>query len=191
MPPVNPPPPNRLFVAIALPDSIRADLARHARPLDGVRWTPPEQLHLTLRFLGDLDGPAEDRVRERLRGIRVEPFILPLEGLGTFPPSPPARVLWLGVGRGHPRLFQLRQRLDDALIAAGLTLDLRSFHPHVTLARLTELADPALAAWAKSSRQLAAPPFRVAAIDLYASTLRPEGAVHTLQERFPLAGTPA
>lgn len=185
------PPTTRLFVAIALPDSIRAELARHTRPLDGVRWTPPEQLHLTLRFLGDLDGPAEERVRDRLRGLRIEPFILPLEGLGTFPPQGPARVLWLGVGRGHPRLFQLRQRLDDALIAAGLTLDLRTFHPHVTLARMTEFADPALAAWAKSSRQLAAPPFRVAAIDLCASTLRPEGAVHTLQERFPLAGPSA
>ena len=186
-----PPPPARLFVAIALPDSVRADLARHARPIEGVTWTPPEQLHLTLRFLGELDSPAEERVRERLRGIRVEPFILPLEGLGTFPPQVPARVLWLGIGRGHPRLFQLRQRLDDALIAAGLTLDLRTFQPHVTLARMTELAGPALAARAKSSRQLAAPPFRVAAIDLCASTLRPEGAVHTLQERFPLAGPTA
>jgi RNA 2',3'-cyclic 3'-phosphodiesterase len=118
--------------------------------------------------------------------VQVAPFILPLEGVGTFPPNRPPRVLWIGVGSGHPRLFQLRQRLDDALLAAGLQLDVRTFHPHVTLARCTENAAPAVGHWMHVHRNVTPPPFRVEAFDLYASELRPEGAVHTLRQSFPL-----
>jgi 2'-5' RNA ligase len=90
------------------------------------------------------------------------------------------------VGRGHPRLFQLRQRLDDALLACGLDLDVRTFHPHATLARCAEGAAPAIAALLRGRRDFAAPPFRVEAFDLYSSELRPSGAIHTLKRRFAL-----
>jgi 2'-5' RNA ligase len=123
----------------------------------------------------------------RLATVQVAPFILPVEGVGTFPSNRPPRVLWIGVGSGHPRLFQLRQRLDDTLLALGLQLDVRTFHPHVTLARVTEDAAPALAHWLHVHRDFAAPPFRVEAFDLYSSELRPQGAIHTLKHRFPLA----
>ena len=125
----------------------------------------------------------------RLTSVRVEPFILPIEGIGTFPPNRPPRVLWIGVGSGHPRLFQLRQRLDDALLAAGLQLDVRTFHPHITLARCTENAAPAITHWMHVHRDVAPPPFRVEAFDLYASELRPTGAVHTLKQHFDLAAS--
>jgi 2'-5' RNA ligase len=81
----------------------------------------------------------------------------------------------------------LRQRLDDALIAAGLQLDVRTFHPHVTLARCTENGAPAIAHWMHVHRNATPPPFRVEAFDLYKSELRPTGAVHTLKQHFPLA----
>jgi 2'-5' RNA ligase len=124
---------------------------------------------------------------ERLEAVRVGAFILPVEGAGAFPSEREPRVLWAGVGNGHPRLFQLRQRVDDALLASGLQLDVRTFHPHVTLARCTEDAAPAVGHWLHAHREFAAPPFRVEAFDLYASELHPEGAVHTLRRRFPLA----
>jgi 2'-5' RNA ligase len=120
--------------------------------------------------------------------VRVEPFLLPVEGVGTFPPKAPPRVLWIGVGSGHPRLHQLRQRLDDALLAAGLIdLDVRTFHPHVTLARCSESAAPAVTPWMHQHQDFSAPPFRVTAFDLCASELHPAGAVHTLVQRFALA----
>jgi RNA 2',3'-cyclic 3'-phosphodiesterase len=121
----------------------------------------------------------------------VEPFVLPLETVGAFPPNRPPRVLWIGIGQGHPRLFQLRQRVDDALLAAGLPLDVRTFHPHVTLARVAENAAPAARNWLHQHRDASAPPFRVESFDLYASELRPSGAVHTLEQRFPLANSPS
>jgi 2'-5' RNA ligase len=141
---------------------------------------------VTLRFLGDVTPDISEGMIKRLGTVHVEPFILPIEGLGTFPPNRPPRVLWIGVGAGHPRLFQLRQRLDDALLAAGLQLDVRTFHPHITLARCTENAAPALAHWMHVQRETAAPPFRVEAFDLYSSELRPSGAMHTLERSFPL-----
>jgi 2'-5' RNA ligase len=181
-------PTRRLFVALTLPDAVRATLAAETAPLPHVAWTPPAQLHLTLRFLGETDESILETLCARLRTVRVAPFLLPVEGVGTFPPNRPPRTLWIGIGSGHPRLFQLRQRLDDALLAAGLTaLDLRTFHPHITLARATEPATKAVAHWLHTHRGFAAPPFRVTSFALLSSALHPDGAVHTLLERFPLA----
>lgn len=176
----------RLFVALALPPAVRDVLAAEAQPLHGVNWTRPEQLHVTLRFLGDVPAEQVDPMIERLAAVKVAPFILPLEDVGTFPPNRPPRVLWIGVGSGHPRLFQLRQRVDDAVLASGVPIDVRTFHPHVTLARCTENAAAAIGHWLHAHREFAAPPIRVDAFDLYASELRPSGAVHTLKRRFPL-----
>jgi 2'-5' RNA ligase len=176
----------RLFIALTLPPAVTDTLAALAEPLPGVNWTRPSQLHVTLRFLGDVATDRIDRMIEGLSAIRVAPFILPIEGIGTFPPNRPPRVLWIGVGNGHPRLFQLRQKLDDSLLAAGLELDVRTFHPHVTLARCTESAAPALQHWLHAHRDDTAPPFRVDAFDLYQSELRPSGAIHTLKRSFAL-----
>ena len=178
----------RLFLALPLPEAVRSTLAAAAEPLPGVNWTRPEQLHLTLRFVGNLEPRQADAMREHLRAVRVAPFLLPIEGLGAFPPNRPPNVLWIGVGTGHPRLFQLRQRIDDAVLAAGVPLDVRTFHPHVTLARVTADGAKPIAHWMHARREFAAPPFRVEAFELFASELRPGGAVHTLKERFPLTG---
>jgi 2'-5' RNA ligase len=177
----------RLFIALTLPEPVRNALAVLAEPLPGVDWIRPDQLHVTLRFLGDVATDLIEPMQRRLEKIHVAPFILPIEGIGAFPPNRPPRVLWIGVGSGHPRLFQLRQRVDDALLAAGLQLDVRTFHPHITLARCTENAAPAVAHWMHVHRAEAAPPFRVEDFALYASELRPGGAVHTLKQRFPLS----
>ena len=180
----------RLFIALTLPDAVRDTLAGEAQPLPGVTWTRPEQLHVTLRFLGDVPAEQVDGIVTRLASIRVAPFILPVENVGTFPPNRPPHVLWIGVGSGHPRLFQLRQRLDDALLSAGLQLDVRTFHPHITLARCAETAAKPIAHWLHTHRDFAAPPFRIETFDLYSSVLNPTGAVHTLKRRFSLSESP-
>jgi RNA 2',3'-cyclic 3'-phosphodiesterase len=176
----------RLFIALTLPTAVRDVIAALAQPLPGVNWTRPEQLHMTLRFLGEVPDKQIEPMIERLTKVTVAPFILPVENVGAFPPNRPPRVLWIGAGSGHPRLFQLRQRIDDALLGSGLQLDVRTFHPHVTLARCTETAAAAVGHWLHAHRETAAPPFRVEAFDLYSSELRPAGAVHTLKRRFPL-----
>ena len=178
----------RLFVAIPLPAPVRDELLTLTTPLAGITWTQPDQLHLTLRFLGDVPEEKIEAITVRLATVRVEPFVLPIEGLGAFPLKSPPHTLWIGVGPGHPHLHQLRQRIDDAVLAAGLPgLDVRTFHPHVTLARCTEKAASVVARWLRTHPAFEAPPFRVSAFDLIASDLRPTGAVHTLVQRFALA----
>src|SRR4051812_1588961 len=112
----------RLFIALSPPAAVRNALAALSQPIPGINWTRPEQLHVTLRFLGDVPAEQIEPMLTRLGTVRVAPFILPVETLGSFPPTRPPRILWIGVGTGHPRLFQLRQRLDDALLASGLQL---------------------------------------------------------------------
>lgn len=176
----------RLFVALPIPVEVKAELARLQTPLEGVAWAPPQQFHVTLRFLGDVDAERWPAMQERLAAIRVEPFILPIEDVGVFPPKGPPRTLWAGTGRGHPRLFQLRQRLDDALLAAGVNFDVRTFHPHVTLGRAAESAVLPVKTWLLRHAEFEAAPFRIEGFGVYASRLLPAGPVHTEKRWFSL-----
>lgn len=163
----------RLFVALALPAVVQDELAALMTPLAGVRWTPPANLHLTLRFIGDCDEARSEAMAGALAAVRVEPFVLPVEGLGVFPSRGRAKVLWVGLGQAHTRLFQLRKQVDEALLGVDLTLDVHSFQPHITLGRLTEAYDAkALAKFLARHAAAGAPPFRVDAFHLMASELR-------------------
>ncbi len=176
----------RLFIALTLPPAIRDEVAALAEPMSGLSWTQPEQLHMTLRFLGDVPEAQVGPMMDRLATVHVEPFILPVEGVGTFPPNRPPRVLWVGAGTGHPRLFQLRQKVDDAVLASGVDMDVRTFHPHITIARCGAELSPAFPQWLHRHAEFAAASFRVEAFDLHASELRPSGAIHTLKRHFTL-----
>ncbi len=177
----------RLFIRIFPPEACRAALAGLADDaLEGVRWTGVAQLHLTLRFLGDVSEPMIDRLEAELACIRVEPFVLPLEGVGAFPPRGSPKILWAGVGTGHTRLFQLRQKVDDAVLAAGWTGELRSFEAHVTLGRAVGASTAQVDAWLRKHREFAGPSFRVENFDLVASDLGPEGALHRVRRTYLL-----
>jgi 2'-5' RNA ligase len=154
--------------------------------LRGITWTRPEQLHLTLRFLGDTPSDIAKRIEEDLAAIRVESFILPIEEVGVFPSNGPPKVLWAGVGSGHPHLFQLRQRLDDTILSAGLDLDVRHFQPHITVARCSGASASGIAAWLRRHGGFSVAPYRVACFDLCSSRLSHLGAEHTLKRRYPL-----
>lgn len=177
----------RLFISVPLPEAVRRTLTELMTDLPEVRWTRFDQLHLTLRFLGDVPDEKLTPLTERLAQIRVKPFLLPVEGVNAFPPGGPPRVLWTGVGSGHPRLYQLRQRVDDTLLAVGLNVDLRSFVPHISLARCSETTEKLAARWLRVHATFEGPSFLVDAFELYASELQPDGAVHRLIARFPLS----
>jgi len=179
----------RLFVALALPAVVRRELATAMQPLAGVRWSPPDSLHLTLRFIGGCDAAKRDALAESLARVRVEPFILPVEGLGVFPSRGPAKVVWAGLGGAHTRLFQLRKQVDEALLAVDLTLDVHNFQPHITLGRLVETYEPKeLAKFLERHAKFEAPPFRVSEFHLFASELRSHAApVYTAVRTFALA----
>jgi RNA 2',3'-cyclic 3'-phosphodiesterase len=139
----------RTFIAVELNDAMRAALtnsiARLSRALPAVRFTPPEGLHLTLAFLGELDDErlAEATAAACAAAQGVAPFALTLADLGFFGPPRAPRVLWAGVGGDLAGLTALHQRLADQLYARGFPLDARPFAPHLTLARLKAPLDPA------------------------------------------------
>lgn len=179
----------RLFTALVPSPAVQGELAAVVAPLKGVRWTAAENLHLTLRFIGETDDDKLERYAAVLARVRVEPFILPVGGVGLFPTRGPAKVLWAGVGNGHTRLFQLRKQLDEALLAVDAGLAMRGFHPHFTLGRLGESVDPKiLARFLEQHKGFEAPPFRVADFHLMASELvSGRSPVYRIVRTFPLA----
>lgn len=181
----------RLFVAVALPATIRAALVPLTEELRGARWIPADQRHLTLRFLGDTPEGHLDDLRARLAGVSAPPFSVAVTGTGVFPPRPsrrsPARVLWAGLSPAAP-VIALKTALDAALDADPEERG-RPFSPHVTLARFKAVPGPALDDYLARHRGFCTPPFEVDAFHLYASTLGPSGARHDLMARFPLTGS--
>jgi len=177
----------RLFVSLALPDPCRAVVVKLYDRFDGVAWTSPAQLHLTMRFLGEVEAELAARIEMSLAKVRVNPFLLPLEGVIRFPPRGPAKVLAVGIGRGNTLLFQLRQKIDDALLAAGWRGEMRHFNPHITVARVHDTPQDAVDRWLYDHEEFVGPLFRVESFQLMHSTLQPGGAIHNLRRDFPLS----
>jgi 2'-5' RNA ligase len=169
----------RIFVAIDLPDSTRrllADLDPHIR---GVRWTEPDQMHLTLGFFGDVPEDVELNLRERLKAIEFGAFFLPVNGVGSFSSRGAPKIIWIGVGKAHPHLFQIYKRVQEAALAVGIEPELRPWNPHITIARCRGVSAQALRKFLQSNGEFDAGMIRVDAFYLYSSKLTPAGPIHT------------
>jgi RNA 2',3'-cyclic 3'-phosphodiesterase len=175
----------RLFTAIDLPEEVRDAIADIGRDLPGARLVPKEQLHLTLRFIGDTDEAAYTAVRSALKNVHGAPFALALGGVGHFPPGRHPRVLWVGINGCAP-LLTLQREVELALVRAGIPADERPFSPHLTLARLKETPPGLVAQLEESHRDFAAEPFPVTEFHLYSSTLVRSGAIHRREATYPL-----
>jgi 2'-5' RNA ligase len=169
----------RLFVAIDLPDAVTALLVRLNPHLPGVRWLRPEQMHLTLSFLGNVGPIAEEALKEKLSTIGFRAFFLPLAGVGTFPSKGRPNVLWAGVGAGHPQLFHVYQRVQEAALGAGLEPDLRAWHPHITMARCRDVFAEMVRPFLKANAEFDAGLARVESFALYSSAPGPLGSAYT------------
>lgn len=169
----------RLFVAINPPQYIQQALVDLDPRIGGVHWTDGTQTHLTLGFFGDVPEVVDPKLREKLSAIEFHAFFLPIAGIGTFPSKGPPKIVWIGVGAGHPHLFQVHKRVQEAALAVGLEPDLRPWHPHITLARCRDVSGGALRKFIKSNAELEAGMFRVDAFHLYCSKLTPAGPIHT------------
>ncbi|MFL6542650.1 MAG: RNA 2',3'-cyclic phosphodiesterase [Chthoniobacterales bacterium] len=169
----------RLFVAIDLPSSTRQLFATLNPKLRGVRLTEPEQVHLTIGFFGNVTPQAEEELRDRLSAIEWKPFFLPVIGVGAFPSKGRPNVLWVGVGAGHPHLFQLHKRVQEAALGAGIEPDLRSFHPHITIARCRDVSADAIKPFLRKHADFDAGMIHVDECHLYSSKLTPAGSIHT------------
>lgn len=189
----------RAFIALEMPDTIRAALNEISfnlrKELSGMplRWVPVDNMHLTLKFLGDISADQVPAVTKILgtQTAQVAPFELNLDGLGTFPSSQRARVLWVGVDL--PQIFlEFQDKLESQLSELGFTSESRPFSPHLTLARVRGHARSADLELIRST--LAATPKPTPAqgiagtLTLFRSELKPSGSVYNALSRFDLVG---
>ena len=183
--------PRRVFLAVYPPvpilDALDRVRERLAPALSTLRWTRRENLHFTLRFLGDRDADAIRTAGEAASRVAagVRPFRLELCSLGTFPEGKRPRVLWAGTGRGGARLVALARELDRAFDAAGLGRAQKALVPHLTLGRWRT---PRVAAAAPWNEVGSIGGFTVRSLALLESTLGSGPPVYGLLERIPLAG---
>lgn len=176
---------HRLFVAIRPPAPVRDRLIDLMDGVAGARWQDDDQLHLTLRFIGEVVPRVGDDIAAALGQVRVPPFALALAGVGTFAKKGRPHTLWAGLARPHEALFHLQRKIEHACVRAGLAPEPRAFAPHVTLARLSAASGP-LEPFLLRHAALALPPFAVTHFGLYESHLGAAGSTYDLVERYPL-----
>jgi RNA 2',3'-cyclic 3'-phosphodiesterase len=175
----------RLFVGLDLPWEIRESLADLATGIAGARWVPPENYHMTLRFIGEVPSHRAEEIDAALAALRGRRFSLSLAGVGTFDRGGRAVSLWVGVER-CPALDHLQAKIETALQRAGLEPERRRFLPHVSLARLDNAVEAKLVAFVQARNLFRAAPFEVTHFTLFSSLLGKEASVYTAEVEYTL-----
>ncbi|WP_254766386.1 RNA 2',3'-cyclic phosphodiesterase [Salinilacihabitans rarus] len=183
----------RLFVSVDLPDELAepvADLQEAFADASGLNVTDPEQAHVTLKFLGEVD---EDRLPALCRELDaavadagVDPFTARYGGLGVFPSLDYISVLWLGVEAGGEELTRLHEAVEERTTAMGFEPESHEFTPHVTLARMEHAGGKDLVRRLVRERDPTVGETTVDEVRLTESTLTPDGPAYSTVERFPL-----
>ena len=180
----------RAFIAIDLPEPLRAALAEaqlnFRSACRDARWTRPEGIHLTLKFLGEISDAQTKQVVEALAQIgRFEPFSVEVKGFGFFPQAQRPRVFWAGVA-APPALAELAARVESPMEKIGFAREDRAFSPHLTLARFhVPRPQPALEAAVAGRTTTSLGKFEAPEFFLFESKLSPQGAQYRKVMRFP------
>ncbi len=175
----------RLFVGLALPDGVIARLAMLCAGLPGANWVAPANMHLTLRFIGEVEESAAEEIDRILTSVQAEAFSLELAGLGTFGEGAKAHALWAAV-TPSAALSHLQAKIESAVVRAGLPPEGRKFTPHVTLARLNKPQPGRLQTFVEGNNLFSAGPFAVDQFTLFESRLGKGSAVYIPQVEYPL-----
>jgi 2'-5' RNA ligase len=178
---------HRLFVALRPPPVIRAALAMTMDGVPRARWQDDEQIHLTLRFIGEVDRRVAEDIVLALGHVHADPIEIRLSGVGMFDKKGRVDALWAGV-TPHDALATLHRKIDHALVRLGLPPEGRAYLPHITLARMSRSAGtgPELERWQAVHAGLSSPPFTLEHFTLFESHLGGEAARYQVVERWRL-----
>jgi len=176
----------RLFVALALPDEVAKSLTALQAGVPGARWQTREQMHLTLRFIGEVDGLQAVAIDDALASISAPAFTMELKGVGAFGGKRP-RDLWAGARTGGA-LPHLQRKIESALQRVGMEPDGRKFTPHVTLARLKGTPNGHVVDFLTDHALYSSGPFAVDTFILYSSRLTPHGSLYRAEKAYALKG---
>jgi 2'-5' RNA ligase len=185
----------RLFIAIELPLRVRRTLSDHilhlreAVPEVSASWAHEENLHLTVKFLGDTELTRVEALSQaiQLAANTVDPFEINIESRGAFPPKGQPRVLWIGVEDPSGQLASLHRKLEDECARAGFARARRPFRPHLTIARIRNPRGTRGLLQVHKEMSLDGQTFRASQLLLIRSELRSEGSRHTAIERYPFS----
>jgi 2'-5' RNA ligase len=184
----------RLFIAINVDSALQAPLAAVQAHLKAsgapVSWVKPENIHFTLKFLGEVPEVRLPALQEALRSsvAGIGGFTVSLAGLGTFPPKGRPRVVWVGVEQGIEEMKKLQGRIDEALLPLGFARETRPFQPHLTLGRIRDVGRlDALLTYLRATEIGQVGQMHVRCVDLMRSALHPAGAVYARIESVPLS----
>lgn len=176
----------RCFIAIELSGEIRDALAEIEESLKanipGVKWVRPENMHLTLKFLGHISPSAAEHVKSFLSEIasQVKPFPIRLSAPGVFPSLARPRVIWAGIDKGSKESIDLAERIEEKAALLGIEKETRPFHPHLTLARVDFSIDKEVLNNAFARIKVPNTEMTASKITLFQSTLRREGPIYTV-----------
>jgi RNA 2',3'-cyclic 3'-phosphodiesterase len=176
----------RLFVALPLPDNVAQSIMLIQGGVPGTFWQAREQLHLTLRFIGEVDGHGAAMLEDALAGIAVPAFSLQLHGVGQFGNKQP-HALWAGVRRNEA-LEHLQRKVDAAIRRVGQPQDAHKFTPLVTVARMRNPEGSKVIEWLTHHALYASAEFDIGAFCLYSSRLTSDGSVYRVEQDYPLEG---
>jgi RNA 2',3'-cyclic 3'-phosphodiesterase len=165
---------HRLFVAIRPPEQVRDLLIDAMDDNPELRWVGEDNLHLTLRFIGEVERPLANDIADSLSRIAFPQFDLRISGIGRFDRRN-GGALWAGIEPRKP-VAELASKIDRACVAAGLEPERRAFHPHITLARWSRGGSAAAVEFEQRHSTLASPPFDVEQFTLFESHLSRHGA---------------
>lgn len=175
---------HRLFVALRPPPAIRAHLLGVMDGVAGARWQSDDQLHLTLRFIGEVDHHQAEDIGAALGRVRAGPLSLRIAGVSLFEHRGQPHMLWAGVDPADP-VDQLQRRVEAALRGVGVPPETRRFTPHITLARLNRSTGP-VAPFIAAHADLASATFTVDAMLLMESEMGHGGSRYHSIARYPL-----
>jgi RNA 2',3'-cyclic 3'-phosphodiesterase len=175
----------RLFVGIGFPPELKLRLSLLCSGVPGAKWVDPGNFHLTLRFIGEIGEDIATDIDDALSRLQARRFTLQLAGTGVFGSGDKPRSLWAGVERS-PELVRLRDKIEQALIRAGLPPEPRRFAPHVTLARLHNPPLDKLRDFLAAHARFRAGPLPVEGFSLIASFQTKAGSVYEDQADYPL-----
>lgn len=176
----------RLFSGLELPADIKDQLTDLEVPIPGAFWIEEDNLHITLRFAGDIDNRLAHEFAEELSRIDLDVFELALEGVHILGGNDP-KVLYAGL-RASPQLEALARAHERAARSAGLAPESRPFKPHITLARLRNVSIPDLTRFLQAHALLRARPFVIEEFVLFSSKPKTGGGPYAVEESFPLRG---
>lgn len=176
----------RLFAALNLPESLTQRLVLLQGGIPGARWEPADKLHLTLRFIGEVEGGVMKSVIAALGKVTMPPFELQLASVGHFPPRGQPKSVWTGV-REASEVTELHRRIERALASTDVEPDRRKFAPHVTLARLRNAPEHKVAEFIQDHALFLSEPFEVSRFWLMSSVRSPAGSKYRVERVYRFA----